>query len=184
MKKGLFSIEEVVCTKTLYHYIDLGIFSAIRNIDLPEKMHRKPKTHRIRENKRIHGRNIEERAEEVKQRKEFGHWEMDLVCGSRTSDDNVLSMAERKSCEFLIVPLKDKAAATINDAVKKVMDIFSEHMNEVFKTITADNGSEFAELSKLEENTGTKVYYTHPFTFCEKGTVERHKHVYSQRASN
>ena len=103
---------------------------------------------------------------------------MDLVCGSRTSDDNVLlTMAERKSSEFLIVPLKDNTAATINDAVKKVMDIFSEHINEVFKTITADNGSEFAELSKLEENTGTKVYYTHPFTSCEKGTVERHNRL-------
>ena len=83
MKKVLFSIEEVVCTKTLYHYIDLGIFSAIRNIDLPEKMHRKPKTPRIHENKRILGRCIKERPEEVEQREEFGHWEMDLVCGSR-----------------------------------------------------------------------------------------------------
>ena len=120
MKKGLFSIEGVVCTKTLYNYIDLGIFSAIRNIDLPEKMHRKPKTHRIRENKRILGRGIEECPEEVKQRKEFGYWEMNLVCGSRTSDDNVLlTMAERESREFLIIPLKDKAASTINDAVKK-----------------------------------------------------------------
>ena len=43
----------------------------------------------------------------------------------------------------------------------------------MFKSITGDNGSEFANLSKIENN-GTSVYFTHPYTSCEKGTNECH----------
>ncbi|WP_155761824.1 IS30 family transposase, partial [Lactobacillus gasseri] len=51
---------------------------------------------------------------------------------------------------------------------------YSEHWNDIFKTITTDNGSEFADLSNLEEASNTLVYYAHPYTSCDKGTVERH----------
>jgi IS30 family transposase len=44
----------------------------------------------------------------------------------------------------------------------------------IFLTITTDNGSEFADLSNLEEVSNTLVYYAHPYTSCDKGTVERH----------
>ncbi len=47
-------------------------------------------------------------------------------------------------------------------------------MNDIFKTITTDNCSEFADLSNLEEASNTLVYYAHPYTSCDKGTVERH----------
>ena len=47
---------------------------------------------------------------------------------------------------------------------------------KIFKTITADNGSEFANLSKLEEK-GIGIYFTHPYTSCEKGTVECHNWI-------
>ena len=36
------------------------------------------------------------------------------------------------------------------------------------------NGSEFADLSELEKMADTLVYYAHPYTSCDKGTVERH----------
>ena len=45
------------------------------------------------------------------------------------------------------------------------------------KTITTDNGSEFAELSKLEEASKTLVYYAHPYASWEKGSNERHNRL-------
>ncbi|MCD5466181.1 helix-turn-helix domain-containing protein, partial [Lactobacillus delbrueckii subsp. bulgaricus] len=42
-----------------------------------------------------------------------------------------------------------------------------------FKSITTDNGSEFADLSDLEQVSKTLVYYAHPYTSCDKGSVER-----------
>ncbi len=47
----------------------------------------------------------------------------------------------------------------------------------MFKTITTDNGSEFSRLSELEELAEALVFYTHPYTSCEKGTNERHNGI-------
>ncbi|MBT8986948.1 IS30 family transposase, partial [Lactobacillus delbrueckii subsp. bulgaricus] len=41
-------------------------------------------------------------------------------------------------------------------------------------SITTDNGSEFADLSDLEQVSKTLVYHAHPYTSCDKGSVERH----------
>jgi len=70
---GKFRREEMVCTKTLYNYVDLGLLP-IKNIDLPEKLRRNTKAKKARENKKILGRSIEERPEIVAFRTEFGHW--------------------------------------------------------------------------------------------------------------
>ena len=71
---GEFSREEMVCTKTLYNYVDLGLLP-IKNIDLPEKLRRNTKPKRVRENRKNLGKSIEQRPESVESRKEFGHWE-------------------------------------------------------------------------------------------------------------
>ena len=171
---GDFNRSETVCAKTLYNYVDLGLIS-IKNHNLPEKLRRAPKRRTNRKNKRKLGRSIEERPVEINNREEFGHWECDLVIGSRTKDDDVLlTLLERKSREFLVIPLANKNASTITDAFLSLRNQYLEHFDEVFKTVTTDNGSEFANLSQIETVAKTLVYYAHPYTSCEKGSVERH----------
>ena len=48
-----------------------------------------------------------------------------------------------------------------------------KHFARVFKTMTADNGLEFANLSQYEA-LGTKIYFTHPYSSWERGQNERH----------
>ncbi|ATO52530.1 hypothetical protein LA20531_01935 [Lactobacillus amylovorus DSM 20531] len=50
--------------------------------------------------------------------------------------------------------------------------LWSPAWNRIFKSITTDNGSEFADLSNLEQVSKTLVYYAHPYTFCNKGSVK------------
>ena len=171
---GAFNRSEIVCVKTLYNYVDLGIID-IKNHNLPEKLRRAPKKTVTKQNKRKLGRSIEERPVEINTREEFGHWEFDLVIGSKTKDDSVLlTMLERKSREFFMVPLANKEASTIIEAFRSFRSQYGEHFDEVFKTVTTDNGSEFANLSQIESVAKTLVYYAHPYTSCEKGSVERH----------
>ena len=65
-------------TKTLYNYVDLVLMD-IKSIYLPEKVKRNTKARRVRANKRILGRNIDERSPRIDNRKAFGHWEGYLV---------------------------------------------------------------------------------------------------------
>lgn len=44
----------------------------------------------------------------------------------------------------------------------------------MFKTITSDNRSEFAELSQIENDTSIKIYFAHPYSSWERGSNERH----------
>ena len=86
-------------------------------------------------------------------------------------------MLERKSREYWMIPLANKEAETIMEAMKNLMKEYSEHYNEIFKTITTDNGSEFANLSEIEDIAQTLVNYAHPYTSCEKGSIERHNGI-------
>lgn len=83
----------------------------------------------------------------------------------------IFTLAERKSREFLIFPIADKIFACVMAAMKQIQEVYSEHFSEVFNTITTDNGSKLAELEKMAD---TLIYYAHPYTSCDKGTVERH----------
>ena len=88
----------------------------------------------------------------------------------------VMTMLERKKREALFIKANDHTAEAINAALEQVFANFREHTFEIFKTITADNGSEFAELSQFE-NGQLKVYFTHPYSSFEKGTNERHNRM-------
>ena len=69
-KEGRFN--EMVCTKTLYNYIDAGLMN-VKNIDLNLKVKISHKSRKCRKNSRIMGESIEKRPEKVNDN-EFGHW--------------------------------------------------------------------------------------------------------------
>lgn len=168
-----FRRDEIVCTKTLYNYVDLGLLP-IKNIDLPEKLRRNTKAKKSRENKRNLGASIDERPEIVDLRTEFGHWEADTVVGKKDEGEPcVLTLVERMTRMCLWVKAENHSADAIQAALESVMDYFGEQKNEIFKTITGDNGSEFANLSMFEDGK-LKVYFTHPYSSWEKGTNECH----------
>ncbi|EEJ71409.1 transposase [Lactobacillus ultunensis DSM 16047] len=78
------------------------------------------------------------------------------------------------SREFLIIRIPDRISASVMQAFQMLQKQYSEHWNDIFKTITTDNSSEFADLTNLEQVSKTLIYYAHPYTSCDKGTVERH----------
>jgi IS30 family transposase len=169
-----FPDSEMVCSKTLYNYIDAGLLE-IKNIDLPLKLKRSSKSNRVKQNKKKLGTSIEERPESVNDRSEFGHWEIDTVIGKKTKDEAaLLTMTERTTREEIIRKIADKTSHSVQEAMAKLIKESGELFSAVFKSITSDNGSEFSELASIEEIVDTKVYYTHPYSSWERGTNERH----------
>lgn len=174
LETGRFTRSEMVCTKTLYNYIDLGLL-AVKNADLPQKLRRNTKPTRVKEHKKSFGKSIKERPESIDSREEFGHWEIDTVIGEKSNQDCVLlTIVERQTRNAIVRQIASKTADAVMNELRLIRSFFGEQFNQVFKSITGDNGSEFADLSTLENDTATKIYFTHPYSSFEKGTNERH----------
>ena len=171
---SLYEDSEMVCVKTLYNYVD-SMLLALRNIDLPLKVRRRKRRRNVKENLKHLGRSIDERPDEVASRNEFGHWEIDTVIGSKSKSDNVvLTLVERLTRKYIAIKIDGKTASAVSATMQSLQKYYGDKFSQIFKTITSDNGSEFAELAELENNTTTKVYFTHPYSSWERGSNERH----------
>jgi len=174
---GLFDSAIIPCTTTLYQWIDRGIMKTT-NMDLLEKLSRKPKTDRPKQrpNKRILGESIDERPEEIDSRDTFGHWEIDTVVGNKAKSDSVLlTLAERQTRFEVIMKLSGKDAPSVDQAVHALRERAGDQFDRLFKTVTSDNGSEFAGLTEALQDVAD-VYFSHPYASWERGTSEnQHK---------
>lgn len=173
-----FSVS--ICIRTLYNYIDKGVFLNLTNKNLPVKRNKKRGYKKVRVQKRASvGTSIEERPEYIKDRKEFGHWEMDSVVGKRGKSKNTfLVLTERKTRNEIIFKLSDHSATEVVKAVDRLEITWGSMFSDVFKTITVDNGTEFSYFNELErsctkpDEKRTKVYYCHPYSSWERGSNE------------
>ncbi len=102
-------------------------------------------------------------------REEFGHWEFDTVLGTKDSSDVILSMDERKTRMRFIIKIPPRTAAAVREGLERVIE--REHLpRAVFKSITADNGPEFARLA--QDFPDIPVFFAHPYSAWERGTNE------------
>jgi len=177
-REDMFHESIIPCTTTLYHWIDSGIMKT-KNIDLLEKVYRKPRSTKGKErrNKKVYGTSIEHRPETVKLREEFGHWEIDTVIGKKQADEPVLlTLVERKTGFELLYKLEGKRASCVDHTLHTLIEQLNAIEGAIFKTITSDNGSEFANLSELSK--AIDVYFCHPFASYERPISEnQHKIV-------
>lgn len=165
--------KPMVCTKTLYNYIDRRLLK-VRNIDLLLKTRLKPRDKmKKREPKRIMGKSIDLRPKEVKTREEFGHWEIDTVVGKRSNDAVLLTLTERKTRYELIFLLDSKNSEAVKRVFMELKSSYGELFREVFRSVTADNDSEFSEMSNILESLSSGAYFAHPYSLWKRASNER-----------
>lgn len=111
---------------------------------------------------------IEERPKEVEDRTIPGHWEGDLIMGKhkRTA---LGTLVERTTRYTLLIPLKEKDAASVRKAYVKALKTVPK---ELTKTLTYDQGKEMSEHKRFTIDTGIQVYFAHPGSPWERGTNE------------
>ena len=163
--------ERIVSTKTIYNYIDKRLLK-VRNIDLQLKVKRKIQTSRNNQNKRIFETSIEERHEEINNRTEFGHWEIDTIVGKKESSPVLLTLDERLTRKRHLVKIHSRSSEAVRIGLEKIGQSYGKNFETVFKSVTSDNGSEFVDLGKHLPKS-TKVYYAHPYSSYERGTNEK-----------
>jgi transposase, IS30 family len=111
-------------------------------------------------------RSIEERPAIVDERSRVRDWEADLILG-KNHLGVVLTLTERKSRFTLLRTLTSKQANPIRDAIISLLK-----RDARLKTITFDNGKEFAGHQQIASALNADCYFAHPYASWERGTNE------------
>ncbi len=130
------------------------------------KKYRKRQGGQDRRGKIPNQRSIEERPAIVDERSRLGDWEGDLVLGE-AGQGVLLTLTERKSRFTLLRVLPSKHAALVEKAIIELLSWIAH-----LKSITFDNGKEFALHEKIAETLNADCYFAHPYASWERGTNE------------
>jgi transposase, IS30 family len=111
---------------------------------------------------------IEGRPKVVDQRRRYGDWEGDTVVGARQSGA-VVTLVERKSGYLLTAKSCDRKARRVARKIESRMEKLPPQLR---RTVTFDNGKEFAEHDHLAERLDLAVYFAKPYCSWQRGTNE------------
>ncbi|MDR2589830.1 MAG: IS30 family transposase [Oscillospiraceae bacterium] len=162
--------DTTISISTLYSYISKGVFLRVTNKDLPNRGKQKKQYRRIRQSRPSKGDSIEKRPHTINNRIEFGHWEMDLLEGTKKSKSAILVLTERMTRIQINEKIPNKKSASVIQALQRLKKRYGKRFAENFKSITVDNGSEFQNCLEMEKY--TKIYYCHPYSSWERGSNE------------
>ena len=178
IKQQGLKFDTTICKATVYSYIHKGLFMRLTSEHLPRHGKGKKVYHRVRASRAPRGESIENRPEEVKDRKVFGHWEMDTVVGKKGGKKDVLLvLTERKTRDEIIRKISDKTMHSVVRAINGLERKYGKMFPLIFKSITVDNGCEFQDFdgiakSVLHKGKRTDVYFCHPYSSFERGSNE------------
>ena len=136
--------------------------------DLPHRG--KPYNKRISSTDKVKIKNrvgIKERPIVANEKTEAGHWELDTIFG-KDQKSFLLTLVDKATKTTIVRKLANKQAHTVATAFVQIV----ESTLYDFKTLTSDNGSEFAMHEKIAEITGAKFYFANPYHSWERGLNE------------
>jgi IS30 family transposase len=99
-------------------------------------------------------RPISERPSHIEDRKQVGHWEVDTVIGA-AHKQAIVTLVERKSGFALFAKVPTKSA----DLVCRAIEAKLKSLNARVKTMTVDNGKEFADYQAIDQALGIQTYF-------------------------
>lgn len=109
------------------------------------------------------------RPKSIDERKEFGHWEIDLIISKKASGhDNLITLTERKTRMGFIIRLHNKNPMKLNSTLHQF--IKANKLN--IKTLTCDNGIEFEQLGLVAKWNNFVVYKCEPYASYQRGSNE------------
>lgn len=173
LKKGLpEDILEAISYESIYDYIynhaekQKEFYKHLRTGRIKRRLRfsRKYRSNSIKNRVSIHLRPAE-----ILEKKEYGHWENDLVEFGR-NQNNVLSVKyERKSMLCRLHKLESKKAQENEHTIIETIESFPHHW---FKSVTRDNGKENAIHEKTLNDFGIPTYFCDPYCSWQKGGIE------------
>jgi IS30 family transposase len=161
-----------VCKTTIYNHIyskDKGLTAKLRIIGKKGKYSRKKGT-RIRAELREESKKkrIDTRPEIIETRSRLGDFEGDTIVGGEKTI-HFLTHVDRKSGYLLIKLVVGATAKAVQD---KTIESLGSLPPDKLKSITYDNGVQFALHEGTEQKLNTDIYFAYPYHSWERGTNE------------
>ena len=160
-----FPNKKPLCVSTIYRYIRLGKFPKITAKQHLRRRGKRKQTRNANYNSIQPDRIIPEWPEEIRNRIRIGDWEGDTVYGG-IGKGLLVTLVDRKSRHLKMGLLANRTAEGTRKVIEKLLDGLP------VKSISLDNGSEFSEFRKLEDNLQTLVYFAEPHKPWQRGTNE------------
>lgn len=150
-------------------YSDEKMHCLIEHLPQARPKRRKRGQGKTRRGPSIPGRvGIQQRPEVVQQRSRFGDWEGDTVVGAN-QQGFLTTLVERRSLLLRAQKVQTKQATEVAQAIISALE---EMPASWLKTITFDNGTEFASHAELAQALPLAVYFADPYASYQRGTNE------------
>jgi len=111
---------------------------------------------------------IKQRPAQVEERQEAGHWEGDTIVG-KNQDGYIITLVERVSRMLHAVKIHTKNAGPV---ARAIIEQLLDRPVSWIKTITFDNGTEFAAHELISQELPLDVYFADPYSSYQRGTNE------------
>ena len=116
------------------------------------------------------GKSIRKRDKKIYKRADYGHWELDTVVSGRGKTKTCfITLVERKSRFYKAIKSPNRHADVV---ARLIIDYLKQFPSELVKTITTDNGTEFADWQTIEKELNCEVYFCDTFCAWQKGSNE------------
>jgi IS30 family transposase len=160
-----------VCHETIYQYVyqERQGKTWYAYLARAKPTRGKRKGRKVGSGKYLFIRSIHDRPSEVMGRQQIGHWEADTIGFSSHKYENITTLVERKSRYLIMIKNKSRQSASVMGSIKQVL-IQLPRLKR--RTITFDQGSEFAQWRDLQQQTKCRAYYCDPHSPWQRGTNE------------
>ncbi len=132
------------------------------------KPRRKPYGEPSRRGQILGKRSIDERPKEANERSRLGDWEGDTVVGKGRAG-HLVTCVDRASRYVIARKVHACAAEPVAEQLKRTLRRLP---TEKRRSLTLDNGREFARPIELERKLDLPIYFAHPYHSWERGTNE------------
>lgn len=166
------SIPETISHESIYDYIyhhaekQKEFYKHLRTgrKKRQRKFSRKKHANTIKNKVSIHLRPVE-----IAEKKEYGHWENDLMEFGRVQSGVLSVKYERKAMLCRLHKLESKKAKENESSIIDTIESFPHHW---FKSVTRDNGKENANHTDTLDDFGVQTYFCDPYASWQKGGIE------------
>ena len=173
--------EEVVgySAKTIYTYIDAGVFEGIGNLDLPRKVRyrarRKSCQQNVKKDKACRiGRTRADFLLFLQENPDVAIIEMDTVEGRRGIDEKCLLTIHFTNCSLMLAFIRDRnSAASVVEVFSRLRSMLGKDIHaRLFPVLLTDNGGEFSDPLAIEMDPSSGEILSQVF-YCDAGQSQQ-----------